>query len=99
MRPAMTVTDPAVLDEAGRATSTLVTLAPSLPAWAEYHSAFIERWGPGAAVPVRHVLNVLGYPAGYRKSARRALRRSQAATGCSDTSRSNPRWKAAPRWY
>jgi len=63
---------PAVLDEAGRAASTLVALAPSLPAWAEYHSAFIERWGPGAAVPVRHVLNVLGYPAGYRKSARRA---------------------------
>jgi class I lanthipeptide synthase len=63
---------PAVLHEAGRAASTLVAVAPYLPAWAEYHSAFIERWGPGAAVPVRDVLNVLGFPAGYLGSARRA---------------------------
>jgi lantibiotic biosynthesis protein len=62
---------PAVLREAGRAAATLVAVAPPLPGWAEYHSAFIERWGPGAAVPVRNVLNVLGFPAGYRGSARR----------------------------
>ncbi len=63
---------PAVLREAGRAASALVAVAPSMPGWAEYHGAFIARWGPGAAVPVRDVLNVLGFPAGYRGSARRA---------------------------
>ncbi|WP_432983036.1 lantibiotic dehydratase [Dactylosporangium sp. CA-233914] len=62
---------PAVLHEAGRAASTLVALTPPLPGWAEYHHAFIERWGPGAAVPIRHVLTVLGFPAGYRGSTRR----------------------------
>ncbi|MFI5955383.1 lantibiotic dehydratase [Cryptosporangium sp. NPDC051539] len=63
---------PAVPHEASRAASALVTVAPQLPGWAEYHHAFIERWGPGAAVPIRDVLNVLGFPAGYRGSARRA---------------------------
>jgi thiopeptide-type bacteriocin biosynthesis protein len=62
---------PAVLREAGRAAATLVAVAPAWPGWIEYHSAFIERWGPGAAVPVRDVLNVLGFPAGYRGSPRR----------------------------
>ncbi|GAB1641488.1 lantibiotic dehydratase [Krasilnikovia sp. MM14-A1259] len=62
---------PAVLREAGRAAATLVAVAPAWPGWVGYHSAFIERWGPGAAVPVRDVLNVLGFPAGYRGSARR----------------------------
>jgi hypothetical protein len=60
------------LHEAGNAASTLVAVAPHLPGWAEYHSAFIQRWGPGAAVPLREVLNVLGFPAGYRGSSRRA---------------------------
>ncbi|MEU8048399.1 lantibiotic dehydratase [Micromonospora haikouensis] len=62
---------PAVLREAGRAASMLAAVAPPHPGWAEYHAAFIERWGPGAAVPVRDVLNVLGFPAGYRGSTRR----------------------------
>ncbi|MFI2663407.1 lantibiotic dehydratase [Micromonospora carbonacea] len=62
---------PAVLREAGRAASTLAAVAPPHPGWAEYHTAFIERWGPGAAVPVHDVLNVLGFPAGYRGSTRR----------------------------
>ncbi|MGC4804982.1 lantibiotic dehydratase [Micromonospora sp. DT233] len=62
---------PAVLREAGRAASTLTAVAPPLPGWAEYHAAFIQRWGPGAAVPVRDVLNVLSFPAGYRGSTRR----------------------------
>ncbi len=62
---------PAVLREAGRAASALTAVAPVMPGWAEYHHAFIDRWGPGAAVPVRDVLNVLGYPAGFRGSARR----------------------------
>ncbi|WFE48846.1 lantibiotic dehydratase [Micromonospora sp. WMMD1155] len=64
---------PPVLHEAKRAASTLVAVAPPpAPGWAEYHNAFIERWGPGAAVPIRDVLNVLGFPAGYRGSTRRA---------------------------
>ncbi|MEU4680945.1 lantibiotic dehydratase [Micromonospora sp. NPDC023737] len=64
---------PPVLQEAERASSTLVAVAPPpSPGWAEYHNAFIERWGPGAAVPIREVLNVLGFPAGYRGSTRRA---------------------------
>lgn len=62
---------PAVLQEAGRAASALIAVAPPMPGWDEYHAAFIERWGPGAAVPVRDVLTVLGFPAGYRASARR----------------------------
>ncbi|WP_431893206.1 lantibiotic dehydratase [Micromonospora haikouensis] len=62
---------PAVLREAGRAASTLAAVAPPHTGWAEYHAAFIERWGPGAAVPIRDVLNVLGFPAGYRGSTRR----------------------------
>ncbi len=62
---------PAVLHEAARAASTLVAVAAPLPGWAEYHGAFIQRWGPGAAVPLRDVLNVLGFPAGYRGSTRR----------------------------
>ncbi|NLU80906.1 lantibiotic dehydratase [Micromonospora sp. HNM0581] len=64
---------PPVLHEAERAASTLLAVAPPpTPGWAEYHNAFIERWGPGAAVPIREVLNVLGLPAGYRGSTRRA---------------------------
>ncbi|MFB9235036.1 lantibiotic dehydratase [Plantactinospora siamensis] len=64
---------PPVLHEAERAASTLVAVAPPpTPGWTEYHNAFIERWGPGAAVPIRDVLNVLGFPAGYRGSTRRA---------------------------
>ena len=62
---------PAVLHEVGRAAKMLAAVAPRLPGWQEYHRAFIERWGPGAAVPVHDVLNVLGFPAGYRGSKRR----------------------------
>jgi thiopeptide-type bacteriocin biosynthesis protein len=88
---------PAVLREAGRAASVLAAVAPQLPGWAEYHSAFIERWGPGAAVPVRDVLHVLGFPAGYRGSVRRVpavftardrllgqLAQQSALDGCSE---------------
>ena len=62
---------PAVVREATRAASSLVAVAPGFPEWVEYHHAFMERWGPGAAVPVRQVLQVLGFPASYRGSARR----------------------------
>lgn len=62
---------PAVISEAEAAASALAAVAPRPPGWSEYHRAFIERWGPGAAVPLREVLNVLGFPAGYRGSPRR----------------------------
>ncbi|MEV1073895.1 lantibiotic dehydratase [Micromonospora parva] len=61
---------PAVIREACEAATVLVNVAPCLPGWAAYHSAFIERWGPGAAVPLHDVLRVLGFPAGYRGSLR-----------------------------
>jgi thiopeptide-type bacteriocin biosynthesis protein len=63
---------PAVISEAESAASALVAVAPHLPGWTAYHRAFIERWGPGAAVPLRDVLNILGFPAGYRGSPRHA---------------------------
>ncbi|MEU4472465.1 lantibiotic dehydratase [Micromonospora sp. NPDC023888] len=62
---------PVVVHEACEAAAALVSVAPRLSGWAAYHSAFIERWGPGAAVPLRDVLRVLGFPAGYRSSPRR----------------------------
>jgi thiopeptide-type bacteriocin biosynthesis protein len=62
---------PAVVREACEAAATLVRVAPHLPGWAAYHGAFIDSWGPGAAVPLRDVLRVLGFPAGYRGSRRR----------------------------
>ncbi|PRY18630.1 thiopeptide-type bacteriocin biosynthesis protein [Pseudosporangium ferrugineum] len=61
---------PSVVREAGRAADALVAVAPAVPAWQEYHAAFVDRWGPGAAVPIREVLRVLGFPAGYRGSTR-----------------------------
>uniref|UniRef100_UPI00211735F7 lantibiotic dehydratase family protein n=1 Tax=Frankia sp. AvcI1 TaxID=573496 RepID=UPI00211735F7 len=61
---------PAVLREAAEAATALVAVAPHLPGWAAYRRAFLERWGPGAAVPLREVLRVLGFPAGYRGSPR-----------------------------
>ena len=75
LRADATVTlPPAVAEEAGRAAAALVAVAPPVPpGWVEYHDAFIARWGPGAAVPVREVLAVLGYPAGYRGSARHVV--------------------------
>lgn len=59
---------PAVVRAAEDAASALAAVAPRLPGWDAYHRAFIERWGPGAAVPLREVLRVLGFPAGYRGS-------------------------------
>lgn len=63
---------PAVTAEACEAASALVAVAPAISAWASYHARFIERWGPGAAVPVREVLQVLGFPSGYMSPARRS---------------------------
>ncbi|SDT82700.1 thiopeptide-type bacteriocin biosynthesis domain-containing protein [Streptomyces sp. TLI_053] len=41
------------------------------PAWRDYHARFLERYGPGAHVPLLELANPdtgLGYPAGYRSS-------------------------------
>jgi thiopeptide-type bacteriocin biosynthesis protein len=59
---------PAVLREAERAASVLSLVAPEMPGWRAYHQAFLERYGPGAAVPVRGLVSGsgLGFPAGYR---------------------------------
>ncbi|MGH3686480.1 MAG: lantibiotic dehydratase [Pseudonocardiaceae bacterium] len=88
---------PAVVREAAEAASALVAVAPRLPGWAAYRRAFLERWGPGAAVPLRDVLRVLGFPAGYRGSPRRdpaaftardtllaALAQQSALDGCAE---------------
>lgn len=88
---------PAVVREAREAASVLVAVATHLPGWAAYHRAFIERWGPGAAVPLRDVLHILGFPAGYRGSPSRdpaaftardtlltALAQQSALDGCAE---------------
>ncbi|MEU8356302.1 lantibiotic dehydratase [Nonomuraea sp. NPDC048882] len=62
---------PGVIDEVEAAAAALVRLAPRRPAWQAYHAAFVERYGPGALVKVRELLNPdrgLGYPAGFRGS-------------------------------
>lgn len=67
----------AVLREAERAASVLALVAPPVPGWwRSYHQAFLERYGPGAVVPVRELVggSGLGYPAGYRGSHRREPR-------------------------
>ncbi|WP_329260803.1 lantibiotic dehydratase [Actinoallomurus sp. NBC_01490] len=61
----------AVVAEAREAASALVAVAPPPPGWTTYHASFLDRWGPGAAVPLREVLQILGFPAGYRGSPRR----------------------------
>ncbi|MGH3866813.1 MAG: lantibiotic dehydratase family protein [Pseudonocardiaceae bacterium] len=64
----------AVAREAETTAAALVRLAPNLfgsPAWQNYHSRFLERYGLRALVPVGELLNVesgLGLPAGYRDS-------------------------------
>ncbi|WP_308222732.1 lantibiotic dehydratase [Frankia sp. AgPm24] len=67
---------PAVLREAEHAASALALVAPDMPGWRAYHLAFLERYGPGAAVPVRQLVadSGLGLPAGYRGSHRREPR-------------------------
>jgi thiopeptide-type bacteriocin biosynthesis protein len=61
--------------EAAAAALTRLTPYPSgLPAWEDYHSAFIERYGIGAMIPLLEIINPdtgLGFPATYRGSARK----------------------------
>ncbi|MEV6863632.1 lantibiotic dehydratase [Streptosporangium subroseum] len=62
---------PAVIHEIEAAAAILVRLAPGRPAWQSYHVAFVDRYGPGALVAVRELVDPdrgLGYPAGYRGS-------------------------------
>lgn len=61
-----------VAQEAQAAADALVRLAvhpAGSPAWRDYHSRFLERYGMGAVVAVGDLVNAdtgLGFPAGYR---------------------------------
>ncbi|MEV0188285.1 lantibiotic dehydratase [Kitasatospora purpeofusca] len=63
-----------VAREAERAAAALARSGPDPqgpPAWRDYHARFLERYGPGAHVPLLELVNPdtgLGYPAGYRSS-------------------------------
>jgi lantibiotic biosynthesis protein len=64
-----------VLDEAAAAADVLLRLTTrpfGSMAWLEYHARFLERYGPGALVPVRDLVSDsgLGYPDGYTGSQR-----------------------------
>jgi lantibiotic biosynthesis protein len=65
----------AVAAEAASAAGVLVRLArrPALsPGWSAWHGRFLDRYGPGAVVPVLDAVDAgtgLGYPAGYLGSA------------------------------
>ncbi|WP_410597229.1 lantibiotic dehydratase [Amycolatopsis sp. lyj-23] len=77
VRAGCSVTLPAaVVREAEQAASVLTLVAPPTPWWQSYHQAFLERYGPGAAVAVRELVSDsgLGYPAGFRGSHRREPR-------------------------
>jgi hypothetical protein len=62
--------------EAAAAASALARLTPypdGQPAWREYHTAFLERYGIGVVVPLLDLIDPgagLGYPATYRGSER-----------------------------
>ncbi|WP_405466715.1 lantibiotic dehydratase [Streptomyces jietaisiensis] len=57
----------AVAREAASAAEALTRLAPraALAGWPEWHSQFLERYGPRAVVPVLDAIDALGYPPGY----------------------------------
>lgn len=63
-----------VWTEAAVAAGALLRLSPhptGSPEWADYHHRFLDRYGLGAHVPLRELLDAdtgLGYPAGYRGS-------------------------------
>ncbi|WP_030546674.1 lantibiotic dehydratase [Streptomyces albus] len=56
-----------VVQETATAAKALTRLAPraALSGWTEWHSRFLERYGPRAVVPVLDAIDVLGYPSGY----------------------------------
>lgn len=62
---------PAVIGEVEKTAALLARIAPPRPGWAAYHAAFTDRYGAGAVVAVRDLIDPhrgLGYPAGYRGS-------------------------------
>ena len=70
------VLPPTLTRHARDAAAVLTRLTPyprGLPAWQEYHGAFLERYGVDAVVPIREVINPdvgIGLPATYRGSDR-----------------------------
>ncbi len=62
---------PAVVRVAEQAASLLSRVGPQRPVWQAYRAAFLERYGPGAVVAVREMVDPdrgIGYPADYRGS-------------------------------
>ncbi|WP_329280705.1 lantibiotic dehydratase [Streptomyces sp. NBC_01451] len=58
----------AVAEEVASAAAVLTRLAPRAvlsPGWAAWHDRFLDRYGPGAVVPVLDAVDLLGYPSGY----------------------------------
>jgi thiopeptide-type bacteriocin biosynthesis protein len=58
----------AVAKEAAAAAAALTRLAPRAalsPEWTAWHGLFLDRYGPGAVVPVLDAVDLLGYPSGY----------------------------------
>ncbi|WOX16327.1 lantibiotic dehydratase [Streptomyces sp. N50] len=58
----------AVAEEVASAAEILTRLAPRSalsPGWTAWHGRFLERYGPGAVVPVLDAVEFLGYPSGY----------------------------------
>ncbi|MEU4113784.1 lantibiotic dehydratase [Kitasatospora sp. NPDC028055] len=78
----------AVAREAAAAAAALARLTPypfGSSVWADYHMRFVERFGPGAVVPVAELVHAdsgLGFPATYRGS-----RLKKPASGLSERDR------------
>jgi len=79
LRLGATVTlPPQVATEAAAAAHALMRLTPmpaGNPVFREYHGRFLDRYGPGAMVPVDQLVDPiagLGYPCGYQDMARAA---------------------------
>ncbi|MFI1886038.1 lantibiotic dehydratase [Streptomyces jumonjinensis] len=65
----------ALLSDAAEAAQVMHQLSPhpyGYPQWRDYHQRFLDRYGTGAAVPVRHLVadSGLGLPAGFLGSGR-----------------------------
>lgn len=71
---------PQVAADAVQAAGVLLRLTPNPgghPAWADYHSSFLARYGPGALVPVHQLVDGttgLGFPAHYAEPGHAAAR-------------------------
>lgn len=73
------VLPPQVAIEAASAAEALLRLTPvpaGNPAWREYHSGFLDRYGPGAVVPVQQLVDPtvgLGFPRHFGDKEQAAL--------------------------